>query len=316
MTTDKTLRQRKTYAREGDPNSPFIWGRNSDLLEKGGAGWDTEEVTYLKTKKGTPRKPRKVEFYTDEFLTEPDPNVSSIKTIGLLMWAMVVAGWTFDECESAMLDPRNAGCSYWHWRSLTDPEWSDFVKSMWHGRVETINGVGYTLVPVSSPVCVPEGNAAFHPHPEVSLLNPSTGEVCNRFILGNTYYTPSTGETKTFTYDDDLLARVVECIASTHGMGVRECITASRCVIKSERVAKSYVYEAVARGLAQKEDNGPGRKSPVSITGEGRAFLQAYLDTRAAIALAKRLAAMPTPIIESGDGLTPEDVLRKLGISA
>jgi len=303
--TDKALRNRKTYARPDDPTSPFIWGRYSDLLTDGGFAWDATKRTHLTNKDGKPRKPQRKEFYEDEYLTEPDPNISSLSTIGWIMWAMVVAGFTFAECEDAMLDPRNLGGAYWHFRSLTDKGWSDFAKEMWHGRTYVRAGVHYVMVPVSESVSAPEGNACFHEHPSVSL---STPNCVIGIMVGKEPITQ-------FPYQDDLLVKACERIANTHGMGVRECITEVRQDIKSERKAKSYVYEAIARGYIAKEPNGPGRKAPVTLTPEGRAFIQNYLDARAVIARDKRLAALPTPEpIPQGDGLTVQQVLDMLAL--
>jgi hypothetical protein len=100
-----------------NPGARPIWGYPVRMLIAGG-GWNGEDPRLTKCEEGRTRwhKPRRVEVYPGEHLTEPDRNLTNEQWTGKLIRRMVLAGWSLAQVEAALTDPDHIGGGWYRWK--------------------------------------------------------------------------------------------------------------------------------------------------------------------------------------------------------
>lgn len=99
-------------ARPDDPHSPFIWGHAALSLVCGGYFTPSKapKTDHLKS-----YKPQRVTngFGEESTSTKPDPSLSNLSTTNGLLLAMMLAGFTWEECGECLMRHEHAGGAYW-----------------------------------------------------------------------------------------------------------------------------------------------------------------------------------------------------------
>ena len=101
-------------ARPDDLLSPFIWGHAALMLVCGGYFTPSKapKIEHLKS-----YKPQRVTngFGEESTSTKPDPSLSNLSTTNGLLLAMMLAGFTWEECGDCLMRHEHAGGAYWAW---------------------------------------------------------------------------------------------------------------------------------------------------------------------------------------------------------
>lgn len=109
-----------------------IYGGAVRMLLDGGPYDLTKPPESFQAENGVPRRPKRVLLgYEGEFITEPDPTISSKATTGWLVRAMWRSGWSREHAEAALVNPMHEGGAYYRWRLLTDREPEAFMDYLW-----------------------------------------------------------------------------------------------------------------------------------------------------------------------------------------
>ena len=120
MADDWTHRQ-KIYP-EPDPEWPKfaqpLYGFVARMLVEGGHKSLSEPVRLMRDERGIPRRPKvKPLGYPGEEAIEPDPNVSDIRSTGVLINAMVRRHWSPKQVLTALSDPQHIGGEFFRFEA-------------------------------------------------------------------------------------------------------------------------------------------------------------------------------------------------------
>lgn len=121
-----------------DAGTDPLWGWYTVMLVE---GFDWKQATthprgtYESSEGSAPRtKPRRIEYYTGEFIEEPEVALSNKSTTGKLINRMRMSGWCVHQADEALSLASNLGGSYYVWRCASDPDkGTAFITHFWEG---------------------------------------------------------------------------------------------------------------------------------------------------------------------------------------